>query len=169
MILTKHFIISRNLAENIITPFNEHNVNPASYDLTLGQYYRKPAGRKWSEPLELPEEGLKFYPGQVYLFHSEEYIKIPVDLVGKLWLKSTAARQCLEQLHACLIDPGFQGQLTFEIENRWADKRYIRKGMKIMQITLETTMGTADYGQSNCHYQYQEGATPDYENKTYPV
>ena len=118
-----------------IKPFNDEQVNPASYDLRLGDmirvpmwYWKKPHRwiatlydryikrlQKWGEPEWFSEHTLM--PGDFVLCHSLESITIPADIVALLFLKSSAGRVGLEHLHAGYADCGFSGQLSWEITN----------------------------------------------------
>lgn len=143
-----------------ITPFDEACVNPASIDLRLGDEYRVPEGETWSEPQTIPRSGLHLLPGSFILCHTLETVKIPNNLVGKLFLKSSAGRRGLEHLHAGYIDPGFEGQLTLELINHWPGTRVLMPGERLLQLTLEECQPcSTPYGEKG-RYQHQTGATP---------
>ncbi len=65
-----------------------------------------------------PTESYILHPGDFALACTFEYIKIPGDLLARLEGRSSWARKGL-QVHATagLIDPGFEGYITFELSN----------------------------------------------------
>lgn len=77
--------------EITISPFDEKNINPNSYNYTLGKYYRivhndKERRYSSSELMEIPVEGLTLYPGTVYLASTAEKIgseNYVVSLIGR--------------------------------------------------------------------------------------
>ncbi len=152
-----------------VTPFDPDLVNPASLDLRLGQFYRKPIFKtdryQWSDEILIPKIGLALYPDDFLLCHSLETTSIPTNAVAKLFLKSSAGRKGIEHLHAGYGDPGFIGQWTFELKSHWLAKIILRTGDRLMQITLEECTGHAarPYGKTG-HYQNQTGAQPSWEN-----
>jgi len=142
-----------------IDGYDSSLVNPASIDLRLGNYMRFALDDRWSEEFEIRKEGSRIKPNELVLLHTLEYIRIPSNLTGLLFLKSSAGRLGWEHLHAGYIDPGFEGELTLEIMNqaRWANKIYPR--MRMMQLCLvETTEVESPY-EVQGHYQGQLGAT----------
>lgn len=153
----------RDWAENCgIDPFDPKLINPASIDLRLGKDYRRPEQETWSKPIEIPESGIYMGQNDFLLFHSLEYVKIPNDAVAFLYLKSSTGRMCLEHLHAGYIDPGFEGELTFEITCHWPYGRYLRAGQLFCQMSLACVDNVLiPYCQTG-HYQGQCGPTPEW-------
>ncbi len=152
-----------------VTPYDPACVNPASLDLRLGDFYRKPVSDNghyiWSTEIAISRKnGFALYPGDFVLCHSLECTHIPTNAVAKLFLKSSAGRRGLEHLHAGYGDPGFIGQWTFELKNHWPEKIILKPGDRLLQITLEECIdhATKSYGETG-HYQNQTGAQPNYD------
>lgn len=162
-----------------VSPFQEEHVNPASFDMTLGNKIRKPdpvwehlsvsAMRrliesgviehipKWGEEEEFEEHWLM--PGGFVLTHSLEVTDLTLDQVGLLFCKSSWGREGLEHLHAGYGDPGFSGQWTWELKNMapWPIK--LVAGERIMQLVVVTLVERPDVGYGEVgHYQGQMGA-----------
>lgn len=163
-----------------IKPYYEQYVNPASIDLTLGSYYRTPEpvfadtlfGRladglyrdlgikikyfiesyKWSDQHLIPKDGLEFRQGDFILCHSKEIVKMFHNTVGILFLKSTIGRSGIEHLHAGYVDPGFEGQLTFELQMCFPGKIILKKNMRIMQLCIEECGEVQKSYQKTGHY-----------------
>lgn len=151
--------------EGAIDPFDPECVNPASYDLKLGNSYRAPAGPdEWSEPIEFDE--LIIQPGGIVLCHSLEYTRLPETVCAKLFLKSSTGRKGLEHLHAGYGDPGFSGQWTFEVINHWPYPRVLKPGERLFQLTFESMAFAPEvhYGMKrDSHYVGQCGPTPHWD------
>jgi len=54
-------------------------------------------------------------PGNLYIAHSLEWIEMPPDVAAFLALRSSAGRRGIDHLHAGYAEPGWKGQLTFEL------------------------------------------------------
>ncbi len=135
---------------NLITPFVDCQLQPASYDLLLGE---------WQGPDVLE-------PGEFRLASTVETVKIPDDLSGSLRGKSSVARLGLIVEAAGFVDPGFEGQLTLELYNMGNKAFVFRRNMPICQIAFfpldkpaERPYGCETLGS---HYQGQTGPTPSW-------
>jgi len=118
-----------------VEPYNLENINPASIDLSWSGKYCVAGFSAWGDIEEVDQIDLQ--PGYFYLLDTAEYITMPPDCVGKLFLKSSAGRMGIEHLHAGYIDPGFEGTLTLEIEIRVRWPITIYRGTRLVQLTVE--------------------------------
>jgi dCTP deaminase len=143
-----------------IDPFNLEQLNPVSYDLTLGRQVAVYVGwaDRWKgfvdQPLnhvldahekpkiethEIGEEGFVLRPGFGYLMHTEESIwtdtYVPV-IDGK-----SSLGRLFVQIHstAGYGDPGYLGQYTLEVTVTHPVRLYA--GMRIAQIRFHTIKG----------------------------
>jgi dCTP deaminase len=150
-----------------ISPFVPEHVNPASYDVTVGNHWICPT----RDPEETIAESIILFPGEVILATTQEYIKMPRDVVCDLKLKSSLGRLWLNHSLSGYIDPGFQGQVTLELQNLGPYPRELVKGMRIAQLVF---MGMAAppefaYGEGGRgHYQGQSGATKSWSDEFFP-
>lgn len=151
---------------DLVTPYEPSLVNPASIDLRLGSKIRKAYTRQYIRHGEMmwtdAEEFVAFYlyPGEFVLCHSLEYVKIPLIASAVLYSKSSTGRIGLEHLHAGYIDPGFEGQLTFEFHNVAPWTIELRAGMRVMQMVLHQLNGPPLVGyEKTGRYQGQTGPT----------
>ena len=114
---------------NNISPYNPLQVNPASYDLTLDSKYIDLETNQtiiWNE--------LHIKPGEAYLASTIEYIKLPDNVSGVLYLKSSLARLGLDHALAGWIDPGFEGNLTLELHSHRPIS--LSAGQRIVQVVF---------------------------------
>jgi dCTP deaminase len=115
-------------ARGIITPFHERTVfegmsfgvGPAGYDIRLdGDYY-------------VPSKGF-------VIASSIEHFNMPVDVLATVHNKSTLIRMGIDAAHDTVIEPGWRGVLTLEIENKGPHPLQLEHGMPIAQILFWLT------------------------------
>lgn len=125
----------------LVQPFDQEMINPASIDVTLGEYIYV-EGRICGPEAERARwiktyitEGYVLRPGQFILAYTEEVVRIPNWIETNFQLKSSRAREGLQHLLAGYIDPGFEGQITLELKN--VNNRHdihLYPGMRIGQL-----------------------------------
>jgi len=80
-------------------------------------------------------ESINLLPGQLVLAHSFEYVRLPENLAADLEGRSSYARLGLEiHMTAGMIDPGFEGVITFEIKNNGPNAIQLIPGTRIAQL-----------------------------------
>ncbi len=140
-------------------PFTPEQVNAASYDVRVSDHWICPT----RDPAEFTSEAVKLFPGEVVLASTMEYVKIPRDVACDLKLKSTLGRLWINHSLAGWCDPGFEGQITLELQNLGPEPFVLDAGRRIAQlifIAMEEEPEVA-YGEegSGSHYQGQTGTT----------
>lgn len=125
----------------MIVPFEPAQLNPASYDLLLGnEIMIESATCDELVRVDITEHTQAYpywlKPGQWLLAETWETFNMPDDVAGLFFLKSSRAREGLEHSHAGFADPNWNGsKLTLEITNaRQLRARPIWPGMKIGQM-----------------------------------
>jgi len=110
-----------------------------------------------------PEEGMVIHPGEFVLGSTLESLKVPDNLVARIEGRSSYARLGLiPHAAAGFVDPGFEGQITLEIQNLGNVPITIYPEDRICQVVFETMTSKADnpYGdKTDSKYMNQEGAT----------
>ncbi len=152
-----------------ITPFNPDNVNPASYDVTLGEEIKVfspesfPLRVRGSNPVITVHlakgEEMVLQPGVGYLMHTAEVIGDPgVKYAVQINGKSSLGRVFIS-IHstAGFGDPGFCGQYTLEVF--CLHPVVIEGGMRIGQALFMETRGEPLSYALTGKYQGQKGAT----------
>lgn len=147
--------------EILINPFETKHLNPASYDLTLGEgitvyegfssedHYLDSKKSNPSASFKMGPEGYILRPGVGYLMHTQESVRtdkyVPIvdgkSSIGRLFI--------LIHYTAGFGDPGFSGQYTLEVSTLYPTKLY--PGMRICQIRFQTLVGEVSLYQG--HYQ----------------
>jgi deoxycytidine triphosphate deaminase len=149
-----------------IHPYNPANIQPNSYDLTLGDQLKvcRPNAHNSYIDTDLPGEGdivdlidghFIIYPGEVYIGHT-------VEMVGSstyapiLHGRSSLARHGLAvHITAGFGDVGWYGQFVLEIVNHIPCPIMIRPGRRVCQVSWEPVTGKVYPYESG--YQNQEG------------
>ena len=132
----------------MIVPFDLDQLNPASYDLLLGnEIMIESAVGDELVRVDISEysQGDPYYlrPGQWILAETWETFNMPDDIAGLFFLKSSRAREGLEHLMAGYCDPGWHGStLTMELHNsRQLQPVPLWPGMKIGQMIFYQMAG----------------------------
>lgn len=129
--------------QQMISPFREEQVNPASYDLRLGhdlliESFERRKLVTYPFALHSQEDPYFLRPGQFVLASTVEVFSLPDDIAGQFLLKSSRAREGLEHLLAGYCDPGWSGsRLTLELHNsRQLHPVALWPGMRIGQMVF---------------------------------
>lgn len=167
MIKPDHWI--RNFGESGgIEPFVSAHVNPASYDVTIGDHWICPT----REPESFNSQEITLFPGEVVLATTQEYVKLPRDVVADLKLKSTLGRLWLNHSLSGWVDCNFQGQITLELQNLGPYPRKLQAGMRVAQLVFMQMESPPDvaYGEKGKgHYQGQSGTTKAWQDDFFPT
>ena len=150
-VLVDHQI--REWAENGgIDPFERENINPASIDLRLGgEFVNIVTGERFRA------DSITLVPGDAIIATTMEYIRMPATCVGKVFLKSSRAREGLDHALAGFIDPGFRGEITMEFHSHRSI--VLHRGQRVIQLELTMTHGRPEKTYSG-RYQGQRGPMP---------
>lgn len=169
-------------------PFHEQ-FQPASIDFTLSRHFRafknaglvqqptRPVATMGFGPKILdvtnfdPEEEMEVFeddhlllgPGQFCLGSTAERVRLPADLRGVLYGRSSLARLGLV-VHTVAgnLDPGFDGDITLELLNVGSRVLKIPAGWRVAHVSFEELdkASALPYGlKPNSKYQGQVGAT----------
>lgn len=156
-----------------IEPYREANVQPASYDLTLGtEFVEYPQMRPYQiiDPARgmgeagnvVNADSYILAPGEFVLASTVETVSIPDYLSGEVKGRSSIGRLGVIPHTAGWIDPGFEGEITLEFVNHNANPVKLTSGMRCCQIVFQRCEERAanPYGEkSDAKYQGQSGAT----------
>ena len=148
-----------------VEPFSEDQVNAASYDIRVTDHWICPT----RDPEEFRAPHIKLFPGEVVLASTLEYVRVPRDVACDLKLKSTLGRLWINHSLACWCDPGFEGDITLELQNLGPQPFILEAGRRIAQLifmSMETSPEVA-YGDpgSSSHYQGQRGTTRAFDSR----
>lgn len=142
-----------------VEPFLAEQINSASYDLRVSDHWICPT----RDPEEFTTPSIELLPREVVLASTIEYVRIPRSVACDLKLKSTLGRLWINHSLAGWCDPGFEGQITLELQNLGPEPFVLEAGRRIVQlifIAMESEPEIA-YGEpeSASRYQGQTGTT----------
>jgi len=144
-----------------IKPFNQEQLQPASYDIRLGGdilFYDYDSVKSLKEG-----DTYRFQPGKRYLCESQEYFHIPRDMVAHLTGRSSIGRKFLI-VHATagLLDPDWEGTITLEVVNLSDKAVDLRIGQRIGQVVFHPL-------DKPCEVSYAEKEDAKYQGQTGPT
>jgi dCTP deaminase len=142
-----------------VEPYEPAQVNAASYDVRVSDHWICPT----RDPEEFRAPSVKLFPGEVVLACTQEYVRIPRNVACDLKLKSTLGRLWINHSLAGWCDPGFEGDITLELQNLGPVPFELEAGRRIAQLIFmamdsEPELAYGDPG-SGSHYQRQRGTT----------
>lgn len=157
---------------------SELQVGPASIDLRLGYSFGVLDTRNTrfidtrnmdlyqnvtEEKTATAEDGIVIHPGEFVLGATLETVNVPANLVARIEGRSSYARLgIIPHAAAGYLDPGFEGQVTLEIQNLGNVPVTMYPEDRVCQVAFETLTSPAEtpYGdKKDSKYMGQEGAT----------
>jgi dCTP deaminase len=165
-----------------ISPFEYHQIQPASIDLTLANEWRmypSPEVRTFrryeplhflDDPIDMDHAGdvetikiiadeYSLQPHELILCSTLEYVDIPHDIQAQVHGKSSLGRLgLLVHITAGFIDPGFKGKITLEMYNLNNKPIILRAGKPICQLGMTRLSCPAEfpYGHPKLNSKYQD-------------
>ena len=113
MILCDKTIRLRAEADKLIEPFDEHQLTPNGYDLSI-EKIELVANKEEIKP---KPDGIISVPAHsVFIILTKEWVNMPADLVATLWMRTRYARRGIE-LRPGPVDAGFKGNLNLCMTN----------------------------------------------------
>ena len=164
----------------VIDPLkDEQQIQPSSVDLRLGDEFkvfkviRKPYIdpkdeediAEYMESSTVPEgEAFIIHPNEFALATTQEYVKVPDDLVARVEGRSSMGRLGVTMhVTAGYVDPGFEGRITLEISNIGAMPVALYPGQRVCQLVFETMTTPAElpYGHPKRNSKYMKQLKPE--------
>lgn len=138
-----------------IHPFDEAQLTPNGYDLTLAQV--QPGG----SPV-VTAGSVDIAPGGWFAVSTRERVRFPADLCGELWLRSSHIRKGIITSFG-RVDAGFEGSLTMTGFNAGGAQVTLSIGDRYCQLVVAelTAKAAKPYAQRSGNYQGQSGITLD--------
>lgn len=147
-----------NIVDPLIDPYDPDQVEPASYDVRLGNDFKifqrdetpfidfnKPADITKDVRVEDHQVGFLLHPGEFVLGVTLEKLHMPDNVVARIEGKSSVGRLGLMvHVTAGFIDPGFRGPVTLEMVGVHPLPLLIHPGMLIAQISFQWMAAPAE-------------------------
>lgn len=130
--------------ELFIEPIKSESIQPASIDCHLGTHYLVIDDKNTGlltldceiKYREIEGESIIIPPHSFLLATTEEYIKLPHDLVAFVEGRSSIGRMGLFIQNAGWVDPGFEGKVTLELYNANSLPIKLQTGRRICQLVF---------------------------------
>jgi len=145
----KNSIEKKNLS---IEPFNEKNLTPNGYDLSIDEIYIKKSDQHI-------KEGIATIPPLTWFaISTKEFVKMGPDVTSQLWIRSSYARKGVMASFG-KVDAGFHGTLTISCFNSNDEPLKIPIGDRFCQIVFENMASIPSelYDKKSGNYQNQRG------------
>lgn len=116
MILTDHQIVAAyKQGDIVIEPFDERQVQGATYDLRIGEQGATTTSKK---VVHIKEAGfITIQPGDFAVITVDEILRLGPQYVGRFGLRSKFARKGLIATTGPQVDPGYHGRLIIGMTN----------------------------------------------------
>jgi len=153
-VLSDEAILSAlDVGELEIEPFNDKNLTPNGYDLTIEEI-------EMPNNLAISKKELIIPPGKRFAVSTKERIACGPNVCAQLWLRTSWARKGI----VCSfgkIDSGFDGTLTLLGFNSGDEDVKLTAGETFAQMVFEMMTGgaTSLYSERSGNYQNQSGIT----------
>ena len=145
-------------SKRIIEPFDKKLLQPASVDLRLGRrVLESPVGNKRGAVIDLDEKNksIQISSGQFISVLTLERLDLPLNICGRVGLRSFYARKGLISFHGTQVDPGFKGHLVVPLVNVGPETICLEYGEPICTLELNNLETDSDKAYSG-----------DYQNLT---
>ena len=139
-----------------IEPFNEKNLTPNGYDLSIDEVYI----RKTDDHIK---EGMAIIPPMTWFaISTKEFVKMGPKITSQLWIRSSYARKGIMASFG-KVDAGFHGNLTISCFNSNDESLEIPIGDRFCQIVFEhlSSVPSELYDKKSGNYQNQRGIKLD--------
>jgi deoxycytidine triphosphate deaminase len=122
----------------LIDPFEEKNLDPAAYKLTIGTEYKIGGQKKklYSEP---GKDEIELKPFQVVIIQTREILNMPRYFIGRWNLRVSRVYEGLLWVGGAQVDPGYYGPLYCPIYNLSNSNVILRLGEPIAVIDFVKT------------------------------
>lgn len=142
---------------SLIVPFEERNLKPACYKLTIGDEYCV-NGQIYQISDKPPNNIVKIPPFEVAIIKTRETLNLPRFLIGRWNIQVTRAYQGLIWVGGPQVDAGWVGNLCCPIYNLSDQEVLLRYADSIAVIDFEKTTG---FNEDRSKPYLDEGHVPD--------
>jgi len=148
--------ITEYMGENILglDPFNEKNLTPNGYDLSIEEIFIKKTDQ------HINEGNAVIPPFSWFAISTKEFVKMSGRITAQLWIRSSYARKGVMASFG-KVDAGFHGTLTISCFNATDEEIEIPIGDRFCQIVFEKLESVPSelYDKKSGNYQNQRGVT----------
>jgi len=135
-----------------IEPFNQKNLTPNGYDLSVDEVYIRKTDK------HIKEGKATIPPMTWFAISTKEFVKMGPQITSQLWIRSSYARKGVMASFG-KVDAGFHGTLTISCFNSNDEPLEIPIGDRFCQIVFENMQSLPSelYDKKSGNYQNQRG------------
>ena len=135
-----------------IEPFNEKNLTPNGYDLSIDEIYIKKSN------IHIKDGMATIPPLTWFAISTKEFVKMGPKITSQLWIRSSYARKGVMASFG-KVDAGFHGTLTISCFNSNDEPLELPIGDRFCQIVFENmeSIPSELYDKKSGNYQNQRG------------
>jgi len=135
-----------------IEPFNQKNLTPNGYDLSIAEVYIKKTDQ------HIKAGKAKIPALSWFAISTKEFVKMGPQITSQLWIRSSYARKGIMASFG-KVDAGFHGTLTISCFNSNDEEIELPIGDRFCQIVFEhlSSKPTELYDKKSGNYQNQRG------------
>ena len=137
-----------------IGSYSEKNLTPNGYDVSIEEVWVPSTDARSKEGVA------KVPPGAWFVIGTKEYLELPSDVVGEIWIRTTWVRRGVLSSFG-RIDAGFHGNLTFSALNASNLPVELPIGERFAQVVFEELRSPPQktYKERSGNYHGQRGIT----------
>lgn len=129
----------RSRLPSLIEPFNNDQIESASYQLCLGEevYISPLPDTPLKERKKIPlseKDTVPIPPGQFAFLITSEQIEVPKNAIAFISIKFQFKSKGLINVSGLHVDPGYNGKLIFAVYNAGPLHLHIRRGERVFSI-----------------------------------
>lgn len=135
-----------------IEPYNEKNLTPNGYDLSIEEIYIRKTDK------HIKEGTATIPPLTWFAISTKEFVKMGPQITSQLWIRSSYARKGVMASFG-KVDAGFHGTLTISCFNSNDEPLELPIGDRFCQIVFENLSSKPAelYDKKSGNYQNQRG------------
>lgn len=126
-----------------INPFSKECVEPASYDVRVGNEYASLTSGKSFNQKDIERDGIIINPNETIRVKALERVGVPLNCIALVTTKISLAWQGILQITS-RIDPGYIGEIEIVLFNAGKKKVILRHMEKFANLVFIRIDGTAD-------------------------
>ena len=155
-----------------IDKLDPHNIQPASYDLRLGEaiIYIK-GDHNGPRKMDNNNKRVNFTPGSIAIAESIEFFNFPEYFLGRLGILMSFAQNGIFVSHGLHVDPGYEGPIHTTMMNGGQNESFsLEYGMPFlsMEINYLKRAPTSRHGGRGAGFSKTEKETVSFDQKISP-
>jgi len=161
-VLPDHKIKELVKKSELLKPFDERLLGPASYDMRVGRKVLKSSKERESSPIiDMEKEKiLHIETGEFVEIMTLEKAQLPPNICGRIGIRSYFTRKGLIPFAGPQVDPGFRGHLIISVFNTGPRPIIMKYGEPFCTIEFHELSGQCEKPYSG-EYQDQEDFPSD--------